>query len=759
MARQISGYPDPRTVVTEPTGEIRINGVRHDAHSISLTQELFSASPAVGDAGMMATTGHAELAPPAVVTDGSTLPWVKDGRVRIGDTAIVDLGLSGVMARSLTGRVDSTDSTMGDAGTTISLVDRVDLLRRVVTIDPVNQRMPPLERGGPFRRVGMHHNYLTARLLRACGFFTTPPLRGNHAWASVPASGSLWPEIGSNVTAQADWSDDGYPSWAVAPWGVGLRSGVATYRPYPRNQSRLSPGGHPVFLHYVSTPLAARDRVLLDVMFGSDHRIRLHHDDSRAYLRTRDGATAPFTGISAALPSQAGPRGIEISGWVWPDGRVELRVGDTTVTGTASVSSTFQARSVSEVRVDVDTTASAVAGFQVGVGPKIDLHAWEQTAQIEAEASSVISSVPGFQDRLVLDILKEQATAELATMWLDEDGRFRYRSLARTLAQPVTDTILVPPGSELSWGEAWSDVRDGVRVTWQNPLSRHSLNQSILVWKGSGSTLDAGEALSEIVHPDADQDWIQVAPIRTLNVADPPATEPLLRWFNREYGSWVVPTVETPDQDYATPGASANPDSFTATATELDHRSFLVEVTRNEALLGENALVMTAPEWGKSPSRRRGAAMPELRAGATVAWQDQALSVPRQGPQGADGVPGFVALPVHEHDSGRFVQVRAANQRIGDHLAAVTSQPAPRLTDWVVPADDRRQLADVVRVRFSAGTPYYLRTPSGVVERLILDRDTHLRCIISKKSDTITANDDKVERTQTLSLRILRIEE
>src|SRR5699024_1425911 len=108
--------------------------------------------------------------------------------------------------------------------------DPVDRLHRKVTVLPMLASMPPHEYGGPSRGVGVSSDGGGARVLRRCGFHSTPPLPASSPAVDVPGRGSMWPERGTCLTASA-FSGSGTADFLSTEWGWGMYDAIATYAP------------------------------------------------------------------------------------------------------------------------------------------------------------------------------------------------------------------------------------------------------------------------------------------------------------------------------------------------------------------------------------------------------------------------------------------------------------------------------------------------------------------------------------------------
>lgn len=734
MARTIAGYPDPNALTTEPVAVLHWDGPGADVTAVKVTAEIGSGLPAqvAGGADMVAATGSVTLSMgDGLVTEGVHLPWEDDFTpVRLGADARVSMGYAHGGARAiapvLTGVVDSEPSTdVTQREVSFDLVDRIDAFNQLISLPPLNFKHPPKEYGGPFMFIGLHPTYVTNTIARHCGFYSTPPMDMTTVF-SAPTVGSLWPEVGTIIRADRSWGADMSPAWGSGPWGLGLRDGVAHYTPTPSTGTHTHLNGSPAYLTYLSAPHStSQEYSRMDGMWAG-YRLRLSHDTERAYLRIINPATGEtLSGINMSLPAGSA-EGFQVSARLWANGDATLRVNDATTTGTLTVPETMRTKSMIGALIEASATTGVMAGAQIGFHTTRDPHDWERTAIIETNPTGVWSGMPALVERNCLDLLKEQAGAELAGMWLDDLGRFRYRSLERMLSEPASETLTLDHMLALKHTRTRQSSRRSVRLVYSRPYANRSRHYGALAKQLNGGTLAAGEELDEIIHPDSGVDWINVSPMYKLpmgSTSEPPTGEMVTRWKAGQ-GSFTG-AVKVVDNERASP---TSPSWYDAGVSYIDDQSYRVGVRRVEAAWESGAdLLLSSPDWSSWPLDARAVNTPVVRAMLVQTWQEFSVMQTASGNQ-------FQSEWVH--DAGFWVQSDAVAQRITNYMAQATSGDTYVLQDIPVIPDDRRQLADVVHVQVGS---------------------KKLRCLRVKRDDEYQAAPTR--RTQTLTLQVIEIQE
>lgn len=749
--RAIDGYPDSKSLVTEPVARFIWADAAHDVTEMSVTRELGTGLPAqvAGTNDMVASTGSATVrTSDMLVTEGLHLPWETSGP-QLGDDASLETGLlsGGVERRGrlLTGRVDASSGDVTDPDVQVDLVDWIDNFNRPISMDPLNFWHPPYNEGDPLLRIGLHPSYVTDRVARYCGFYATPRIMASNSVLSAPLMGSAWPERGDlNVAEIAEGSGedpDAYPTYTSTAWGLAVRNIEAQWTPFILNQF-TGQFDRPMFVRFLTGRVTG----------GSYSRVYLKWD-GEAYSQSVAVAVSTTRGVDVMAldtPGQdvhdglGGSRfnmpltademaaGADVSVWLTPNGTsagvtigVRMDGGPVrTVTGSITTTSTIRNAVMQNIHLYSPTNSAPIGGLQVGfAGSPFDLHAWTRTSIIETEPDGQLLSMPAITNRNCLELLKEQAGAELATMWIDALGRFRYRSRQRLLAEPVSDVITVDDIQSVSWSTKWDSVHSSVGVKYQRPIPRRANTYRVNVWQGSGISIEGSETYEEVIHPPDGEDWINVGPLRALVNSDGNA----IYRYNIGRGSFLAGVIEYEDSEGAQQSFPAHSTYMNGSMTQLDNRSWLLRVVATNLPAGYSTS-LKVPGWALIWESGRDEGMPLIRAMLKVAWDDREVQ----------GLPlGVASASSYEHDAGWWVQDEPTAQALADSLATFTQAPVPVMSDVEVTPDDRRELGDVYTVNFG-DAPDGRTYPS-------------LRTLCVGIKDNATPG----KRTQTLTLQVI----
>lgn len=726
MARTIPGYPDPRNLVTLPTQRVTWKGQPVEASEVSVRRSLGAGLPSTvaGVDDLAAATGSVTWkVGKDLVSEGLTLPWLNPAVPVKGDPVNVDLGLGGVLARNLTGVVDVPSGDVVDGHVSASLVDYIDRFKRAFTMDPVYWRHPSPIPGADLMDPGMHPAFVTDRILRRCGFYATPP-RVAGDFFSAPMMGSLWPERGIMEFGRSHENRPGtirdtQPDFVQTSFGMGLLSGSARYRP----NTSAAVYNKPMYIRWMTGPVQGTGAVRIRVEFtngaslaiwqGASARqvsvIMYNTDGSlygeRYFVLPEDVVTSPENEFSVWINSSSAA--------------VTIRGNEATWVGSFPTN-TAQNSAVAMTHVQVDTNVMWCAGITAGLTAQVDLHDWERTAILEMsnEGDQQLIEVPTIIEEDSLSLLKSQARAELSGLWLDQEGRFRYRSRDKLMGAAPSWELTLDDVRGIQWdggGQAEQAV-----VKWTRPDTSVSNRPWIPAWESSSVTIrpdDAEPVWQTIAHPDGDTDWINIAP---LGVLDDPTDE---RDFNRGIGSWIAGVIES-DTEGVGPVSAATYLHAYASLTRLDARSYQIEVDGRYLAPGTQ-LVLNTADWSGLRESKRGASTPVLRAYAVVEKVEEV----------ATGLPlGKKDAGTYEHDSSWWIQNPQFAQRIADNLAQDLTRALPTIQDLDVTPDDRRELGDVCLLHLPGMT---------------------LRCLCVGIEDNYTQN----ARTQTLALQVIDIEE
>lgn len=672
--------------VTAPEALVTLNGVPQDVSSVSVSRELASSLPAqvTSASGLTAATGGVEWAVGEDVSSRSVHPWDgNDFPPKPADAVVVFMGYDGALDRQLTGVVDKSAGSARDGSVSSDLVDGIDRLNQPVTFPAHLATFPPHDENGVFLPVGNEPTYTTDRVLRACGFNATPPM-STGCVVSVPFMGSAWPERGT-VTAAGQ---TGFPSFPVAhtttQWGVGTNSCDASYTP---DLAKVS--GNSAIDRDFQITLKVRDQsgtsgtAYARAYWGADY-LQLAVSSGRTIsAQINTGATTTICTMSPSVAESADVFTLRVS----PAGSVTILANNgATSTGSATLTTGMKTTNMGSARVIVPhQTGVTVGGFQMNFGTT-NVYDSPQTATLTPAAYSYsLPAFPRIDNRNALDVLKEQAEAECAAMWLDEQGVFRWVNRdALTTAAPVATLTALDDILDIGWESDASGVRSKVVLNYREAaISRSDVsNQS--AWQGAGASLDAGQTNVEFVEPAADVDWVGVD-------ESMPKVTTTTGWpnrFNKGHGSWHG-GVEVDDTTER--WAHLTNPGFASTLEKVGEFVYKITTTAGTPTAGFNIELRAPEEETASVVRksRRGMELPVLRAKTIVEWADKKVTAAQVGPPDA---------AVLEHDVGPWVQDAAALTTLADWLALQVSSARPVLRDLSVIPDFARKLGDVVWV-------------------------------------------------------------
>ena len=750
--RAISGYPNPSAVEVEPVARFIWANAAHDVTELSVTRELGTGLPAqvAGTSDMVASMGSATVrTSDMLVTEGLHLPWESTGP-KLGDDASLETGLlSGgeeKRGRLLTGRVDASSGDVTDPDVQVDLVDWIDNFNRPISMDPLHYRHPAPVEDQALMLMGLHPSYVTDRIARYCGFYATPRIMASNSVLSAPLMGSAWPERGTLTLADpADGGAPGsvtYPKYASTSWGLAVDNIEAQWTPFIL-AGMTGQLDRPMFVRFLTGPVRGGYSRVYSRWAGV-HAVAVSVGTTRGIdvvIMSAPGEDVQdgLGGSRFNMPLTAAEiaSGVDVVVWLTPNGtNANVTIGVRseggavrTVSGSVATSATIRNTAMKQVHLYSPTVSTLIGGLQVGfASAPFDLHAWTRTSIIETEPNGQLLNTPAIVNRNCLELLKEQAGAELAAMWIDAQGRFRYRSHQRLLAEPAQpDEITVDDMQKVSWSTKWDSVHSSVGVKYQRPSVSRSNTYRATAWEGASVTLEGTDVHEEVIHPDANVDWLNVGPLRLVDDAD---LNSIYR-YNLGRGSFIAGMIEYEDASGDQQSFPADYQYLTASLTKLDARSYLFRAESHNLPAGYT-LNLRIPGWERIWASRRDKNMPIIRAMVVTRWDDREVV----------GLPlGVASASSYEHDAKWWIQDVATAQALADSLAVYTQAPVPVLSDVEVTPDDRRELGDVYTVNFG-NAPDGREYPS-------------LRTLCVGIKDNATPG----KRTQTLTLQVIKTTE
>lgn len=668
----VPGFPTDLTSVAL-SAEVRINGVAASFESVSVQSDLQSAMPshvAAAGGAAVASTGDATILPGADVVASPAHPWNGSAPAQMASVE-VDAGYDGAVCRVFTGTIDSVSGAPSSAGVDVGLIDAIDRLDRKVTWEPLLNAAPSLTEGDwTFRRAGLNPTHITDKALRHCGFYATPQASGNVVF-SAPMMGSAWPEKGTLVTARAHSDPNASAAWRKTPWGVALGNGILSYAPSPSSgDGRMNATFQMVFCRAEHTTLT--DSATWDVKWGTNSvRVWMPADGRIVALALTNGVESgrlTMTAVSAATADTFTVR------WLTSGNMTIYASNGSTVTGTVPLPAGISTSPMTTIEINHPQAAYMWGGLQASFST-FQAHTIPRTAVLTPPALLYgLLAFPAVRDRSCAEILKEQAEAELAAMWIDEYGVFRWVNrdilTGTTPAGTLTSTAHL---MDLPWEMPPKSVYSKASVISSSPTITRRAKSNLKVWQGSSGTLENLDADTEIITPDGNEDWHQVAsPLRTAtaNVND-------VKYGRGSYMGGILV------QD----GVEAR----WATTTELAQAFARLpggqyKITSAAALTGGTDVVEQRI-FGTEYGSYHGADLPILRAKAKAVWDEKTTTGAVVGPAGG---------PELQHPVGPWIQDDAELVEFVNWLAVHVTTSAPIVRDVPIVPDPRIQKGDVL---------------------------------------------------------------
>lgn len=685
------GWPNVGPV-SSPSASVRFRGADRPVESVSITRSIpqLLDQRVVGAGGINAASATVDWAPEESVGTKPLTPWT-GSPAQAGESIWIDAGLGDRQVRSFTGLVDSSSGSFGEAGYSSDLIDAIDRLNRTVRFDALHTTMPPRVDGVfRWRQIGLCSTYFTDRTLRACGYYATAPMETGCVF-SAPLMGSTWPEKGtleSSQKANGTWHLG--PNFGGMPTGVGLWDVRATWSPadYEKslrwdtfqitfNVGRLSSQ----FWTKAGIQWADGGQVMLQVTPARDVLVSTYAGSTMTTHRYVGSQNDIWTSVSLRLNPVDGSFRVRFDNG---------KVVSGTIGGPAP--DTWAAKNWVAF---MDSPSWYVNGFQVSFPGAEEFKAVQHkpTAVLTPPTSAAgpeipeLGASPAIPPTPAIDLLKEQAEAELAAMWIDEDGVFRWSNREGLRDQPVRaeytseDSLL-----DVSWSVDSQATRRKVSVKYRQTATKRSFRHSILAWQGNSQELEAGDVHEEFIESGEDIDWIDVDTDLKMFGAGRHAE------FNRGRGSWQGYQNLDKDGKWANIQGTDSPWSF----TQVTPGTWKYRITITSVPTGVDRVKMsTREEDGLLAPTYRGEHLPMLRCRALVQWTNANVDASVSGPSWAQGL---------EHDSSWWVQSPAEAQALANEIGKALAAPTPVIDSVKLLGDARLQLGDKIRVKDPALT-------------------------------------------------------
>lgn len=688
--RSIPGWKTSAPVVT-PTAQVRISGKDVEVDSVSLTRALPQVLPeqVVGGGSINAATGSVEMGPSDTGQQSRPHTAFHGDTPMPGQSVTVDAGRANIgSSRVFTGRVDSSSGKFSSGETQVDLVDEIDRLNRMVQFDPLHTTMPPLNDGEFYwRQIGLCSTYLTDRALRKCDFYATAPME-NGCVVSAPLMGSTWPEKGTLVSSQkatGTWYEG--PNFGGMPTGVGLWDVKASWLPSDYDKTlRWNP---------FQITIATTNRISSATAW-TKVGVRWPNGDS-VYLSISPSRSVKVETVLDGV--RADQLNIGVQGTPWTvatlrinpvDGLITVRFDTGHVAQGRLGSSAPDAWAAKSWEAFIESPARYLNGFQVSFPGSTEFQAVQHvpnailTPPTSASGPEIpeLYATPAVEPVPAIDLLKDQASAELAAMWIDEDGIFRWMNRERLRDQSVKETYTSRDSLvDVSWNADTSATRRRVSVKYRDPAAQRAFRYSILAWQGTSFELSTGDYHETFIKPEEDEDWIDVnTNLRTLLAGSQPE-------FNKGRDTWHGWQNLDSKGDWTTvTGVDATASLRRVVPGVWNYRvkvnSLPSGVDRIKASTREGDNLLAAPYRGEN--------LPILRCRTKITWADVRTNSVHTGPSWASDL---------EHDASWWVQSASEVQHLADEIGEELTKPSPVIRDVEIIADPRLQLGDKITIK------------------------------------------------------------
>ena len=637
-----------------------------------------------------------------LASDRVGTPFSRRDWPQSGDPVGVNVTDGSNTHRIFTGNVDGTDSSFGAPDVSVKLVDHTDRLSAQVSQNALFRTMPPLSTTGDERprMTGLTTAYLTTMLAREAGYYMTPP-RQNYILISAPLTGSTWPERGQLWQSGRSGDIDQYhryqpattnPSGSGAVWASDVWAVYKTDAYGSPWTGSITTDRH-LHLTLGAGPTQASSSYA-ELRWNTSYEFRIAVTSSRTITvqHRNAGSTSTWTTLHQANPT--GWRYVQVTLDKRTDDTLHLRVVTDNAYSWAGVIPVIDPAVYN--RQFEYLTVVAPEGCQIH-GVQVSAHSGDGvvpgfvpnfTAEIDYVSS--LQVLPALVSEPAGDLLHQQAVAECAALWLDEDGVLRWHGRRKLTEQPVQLTLSSSQIADARITMDAQDVRSRVSVKYQAWATSVTTRSRLIVYEGSKDELTTGDPVLEtIITPPSDEQWVQVDTNPRVVQGGQGAS-----LLNNGEGSFIGGTVLTPNGDEFSDSAWTD---FTWTFGPIGpgawKSTMVVDRLPSTADRFRTATRSEESTWIK-PSYR-GLGLPLLRAMGKATSTGAEYVSPLRGPSWA---------PQLVHDVGWLIQHETRIQGVADFMAAELANPAPRISDLEVLPNPRLQLGDKIRVEETART-------------------------------------------------------
>ena len=711
--------PVSRRDVYAPFLSARVGG--RDVELVSASMDRSLPDPLAGGS-LTAASGDLVAVEGADVAQTVATPWDPGTAWPPGPQSPVSVSMdtgAGPVSVLGNGRVVSASGGTSGREVSVEVSDAYQSLNRTISWDGVADIMPSQQEGVNPRYVGMTSTAVTDTILRACGWFSTPPLT-NYVMLSVPAQGSMWPERGYVDTSNR-LDAGGYPYWLLANWGVAAADVDASYTLQGGGYTIAGRGGVELSAMTQTSGASQPGTMFLDVYAGSA-RVRLSWTDSDVFVRLRNPGGEYFTAVT--VPRSNGLAYASIKYVSATSVLVTLRSGGAQAAQAVTVDAGLTSGAMTTARISGQGRGG---GFMVAApDTQGTLTGWAPNAVIYPRLSNrnALRVRPPVEGENCADLLAQQCEAEGATYWIDETGVLRWWDLARLEAQSSVATLTSDDDiaeSGFTWSHDLSQVKSRVSVKWREPLAEMSWRTSIELHRGNGQTLQPGDVLEDWINVPDDEVWIM--PDLNLDRAGGVGAEELNRGLMSHYGAVIAGEGDDVDSWAHLHG------SLLMTVTRVNDRAFKTWIQWT----GSKPATMKLPSEKATSflwQVRRNENMPIIRGKAKWTLREALTYSAQNGPATA---------PEHEIDAGWWIQDEAQAKYTADYAGARLTVPQPVLSSIALIPIPGLQLGDVVEVRDERVTRLTIR---GIVieDSRSIDADMGMSHAVAIRPTYVTRN-------------------
>lgn len=672
------------------SGRVLLNGtdIGADVVSVSLGRDIPDAMPGSSGAFRAATaTVVADMS--AVVSSRTQHPWNRTANWPPSPADTVEIWLSDGANewRQIKGSVEEPSGDTDSAVVTFTVVDRYAALERTVNLPALSDAMPALVDANYYRYIGLQSCYITDSVLRQSGRHATPSM-SDGCFVSVPFQGSTWPERGTCVSSAKlapDEIGNAYPNWYQSPYGLKVHNLNSSYspliwsgqdtvfdQPMEITQEIVDARGGSTFIY------VAFDRGQLALAVSNTAVFARYYPSTGAYVNLAQVSKPGIDRVTMRFSRSGNTLTAEI--------RTRSTSGalSTAVSGTTTLLAGDLAGPVTLIRA---TGTGAQGAFQAAYPAA----AWSRLGQAASAVLHVDSSgrnrlvgLPAQVNASSTDLLSQQAEAEFASWWIDENDVLQWWDRDLLIAQPSVATLTAADHvKSIPWTHGHGSLRREVSVDYRPPAVTAKWRTDLTLWEGSGETYSQGDTDETFVNVPDDEIWLGVDyenPTRYSTVT--PNYYAINRGIRTVIGGIAV----------GTDGAERLTGSIAPGVRRVTDNSFAFSVQVNALGSDEQAALQFPRESSTDPAlwaRWRGKPLSILRGKKKLVFQDGRAVAALTGPS---TVPDFV------HNAGWWIQTPEYAQDIANYAAKILTVDQPLIDGIEIMPVFNLQAGDVITV-------------------------------------------------------------